>query len=231
MKPTLTELQVQKLVDGELSDAERCALLQSLESGDDPLAWRTLALGFLEARLLGTTFRTAEEPPAPITRPAKASALKFARQATALAASAMLGVGIVLVGHSWWRGQSASVAQSRDKIPPVVAPSDVEKSPVAPVRRNIESHIAKPVPVMNVNLGARSAGEGPSVSVPVYKPEDWAAAPESHPDAALSTDLQRQLEAQGYRVERVPEWFAAPLEDGGHVLVPTERVRIQPQVN
>lgn len=230
MKTPLSELDIQRLVDGELSPAARTQLLDRLESENGAESWRTVALGFLEHQQLRVSLPDdTRAEPAPAVQRQPSWTLRMARQTAMLAASALLGVSVVLVSHNWLRGPAGANVAGVASVDPTGNPNSGGGEASAPPRT--ETRVARPVPVMNVNLGGAPSGDGPSVSVPVYTPEDWPAAHGAHSESGLSPELQRQLESQGYRIERHPEWYSAPLDDGGQVLIPAERLRIHPEVN
>jgi anti-sigma factor RsiW len=226
--PTTPERQFDLLVDGELSEADRRALLLQLEH--EPDGWRRCALAFLEAQCwkaeLGQIARsTAAEPPraAPLPpagpaarRPGPAGRLQKWRQyaATLLTISASfliaLAVGMGLRGN--WPG---GLAHSGAFVAPAV----------------------KELPLGNPE-GA--AGDWETVALPVKSSDGQAETLqvqalrrdtldqnmlEQIPDA-ISPELQRAFELSGHRVLQQREIVPVEMKDGRRLVVPVDHVEI-----
>ncbi|QVL32141.1 hypothetical protein KIH39_25445 [Telmatocola sphagniphila] len=90
---------IDRLVDGELPEQDRQALLRRLEI--EPDGWRTCALTFLEAQTWRATFREVAEAPRQEIMPAKSTKSKFGwgfiPRVALLAASLLL---TFYLGHS-----------------------------------------------------------------------------------------------------------------------------------
>lgn len=129
-----------RLVDGELDEAARAALLRSLDR--EPDGWKRCALAFLEAQawresmqsLPASTHQTAAHRPAPW------AALRQAVSIAAVVAVAFC-LGFISRGTNA-RQDTAAVAQTRPdtaRVPPRLPPAAQAPSPVPEyVRRRME---------------------------------------------------------------------------------------------
>ncbi|SFJ62948.1 anti-sigma factor [Planctomicrobium piriforme] len=246
MKTSLNELLLQKCVDGELTEAERTALLKELHSSGSLDRWRTLALSFVENQVLAKAFEPAPQEIA-LPTPARAQPLPMWRRqirpwvsvAASLMVGTMMGIGahFVLKTDSNPNAPGGLAATSSPTSSPIPRPnnepirSNLVRNSNAPsaslVNPRVGSGGSSVTPVMNVNLGGSAGSGNQPMSVPVYSPEQWQSIPQSGTLTAIPEDVQRMLEAEGYTLDRERQWYRAPLEDGREILVPAETVRVR----
>lgn len=215
--------QLDLLIDGELSEDERRALLMRLEN--EPEGWRRCALAFLEAQAWKSSLRTRS--PVTPSRPANVQASpnqvpnvepqsarhhraiwlarlgNGASYALAAALLVALGVGLGLPLHSESRhSDNASVrlagAGSRNQHP----------TPVG----------------QRMTLVDQS---GRAVELPLFEQGDAAAILFDRP-SALSGDTIRRLERLGHGVRQQRQFLHLYTDDGRPVVVPIDEVEVSP---
>jgi anti-sigma factor RsiW len=192
------ERLIDRLVDGELPDAERRELLRRLEA--EPGGWRRCALAFLEAQSWREAFAPLVAPtppaaiqPAAVAQPRRRQPRPWRPVARLVGLAAGLAAAFVL---GWAvRGGPAATA-------PDAGVTRVE-APAAAVPR--ERPQAAPVEV---------AAQEARPSLP--------ADPPARSDPAL-----KQWEQRGYRAETQTRLVSLELKDGRKVDVPVREVRLQ----
>ena len=103
--PQIDDQQFDLLVDGELSESDRHALLSSLDGS--PEGWRRCALAFLEAQAWKEQMRSisggraSERQPAPAVRRRRFRGGSWGTLA-AMAASFLVAIGLSLLVHNLW---------------------------------------------------------------------------------------------------------------------------------
>jgi hypothetical protein len=105
--------QIDKLVDGELTETDRAALLCRLDA--EPQAWRQCAMAFLEAQSWRASFQELSTA-VPVRRPRSRPALWLSRAALLLAA---FGLGWMVRAP---RTNEVPIAAVPKPVPPIVAP-------------------------------------------------------------------------------------------------------------
>jgi len=233
-----------RLVDGELSDADRRELLLRLEH--EPHGWRRCALAFLEAQSwkedLGAMCRSAATPnpvaacagpydtirmagpPAAASRP---------RMGTLLAMAASLLVALVLgsTARDWWQVRSGGPVAPRPDLANVgtAGPSvlDASKKTSLPPELvdaaepgNGWKMVTLAVPPDDLR-GADRAVRLPAIEQDRLN-EEWI---EQFP-TALPAGVLRALERTGYQVRQQRQLMPLPMKDGRRLVVPVDRVEV-----
>jgi hypothetical protein len=206
-----------RLVDGELPDAERRELLLRLEN--DPEGWRRCALAFLEDQALRQALgMVARADITPVKAPRVASARPvrtgrgWARRAT-IAASLMAstfaaGFGAGALNRADHR---LEVAKS-DPLGPAATPATAQPEAIREVG--------------TLQLVDGSAGESPPESFPIRSgpglDDRWLRSqPPSVPEY-----LRASWERQGYQVAERRKVVSVELGDGRHVAIPVDEVEV-----
>jgi len=235
MKINQNELTLQKCVDGELSPAERVALLNRLDASGSLDQWRTLALSFVENQVLAKAFQEELTPPTalPLTGAKKTSVWRRQVRPWASAAASLLVGALVGVGGHFYLRESPSPNSNFATSPmenslignPILADAETLSPPVEP----ISPHIAgtRYVPVMNVNMGGKSSSSGRGISVPVYCQDHLKTLPANGSMTNMSEEVQKILEEEGYQLDRELHWYRVKMHDGREALVPGEYVRVR----
>jgi hypothetical protein len=211
-----------RLVDGEISSADRRRLLASLD--DRPGGWRRCALAFLEAQSwrtdLGRAVREAEMAPASShALPATAVNNWFARRRAmaglAIAAGLLVGFGL---GSIWQGGGNGSAGVGKGPDNRLVEVTDPPES-VSPVNRSRDA----------LTFWVRdSAGAAQPVHVPLVDAGtlDRQLGVQFRP--GLPESVREHLERNGYDVQSTRRYAPLWLENGRSLVVPVEDTRIVP---
>lgn len=219
--------QLDRLVDGELPDDERLALLERLET--EPGAWRRCALAFLEAQCWGQGLRAVLTAPAASPAPVekvraapsaqrRSGAWKFLEQGLMIAASFLVAFSLGIAARGWVSGGAAGpqvAGQSgATAVGPTLAASGADRNGASAPRQVV------------LKWAGESGGER-EVPLPVLQPEDlarqWLDAGQSQPPQ----EWLRQLGRLGHRVERVRDLVPVRLSDGTEAEVPVEGYQIR----
>lgn len=211
-----------KLVDGELDDAQRRKLLTELDAQPD--GWRRCALAFLEAQAwkatLGALAAASRQDAAP--RPKRSTSWRFVPWGSVLAAAAsfLIAFGLGTV----WRGQAVrpaleQIADSTPAMPksPSTAPS---ASPVKPLE-------GPQWGTMTLAVDPDSDGKPESLELPVVRGpginEQWV----HDQPTAISREFLRTLRSMGREVQHQRQYYPFELPDGSRVLVPVDEVDVR----
>lgn len=219
------------LVDGELPNTERQALLAHLEH--EPDGWRRCALAFLEAQTWQDEFRAILSSPkvqkdalAPTSaHPLKSKSWLTGVRGTCLAMAASFLLAFWL-GTSW-RGPSNAglVAPENERLttslpaegPTVVAPSlpGVASSHSTPNRVNLVVDDGPARPASRVEL-------------PVIEVADPRGLQLLHQPGPLPDELRRVLEQLGNQVRVERQLVPFEMQDGRRGIVPVDAVEVLP---
>ena len=207
--PSAVDVQIDRLVDGELGEHEYRALLALLD--DEPDGWRRCALAFLEAQALRHDLtEICQGVPSGVEaeiRPAHRTSGISRNMAWVVTVAASLLLAFCL----GWSMRSGSL-EGNLSVPQVATPQ--RTSVVSPVTEIARSAVEDQKADSEVQL--------PAVSVD----EQYAAAL-ADDTAIVPPDIQTALEGLGYVIRRDRQW--APLESAGRrVFVPLEQVEIRP---
>jgi hypothetical protein len=202
---------IDRLVDGELPDAERRELLLRFDA--EPEGWRRCALAFLEAQ----TWRQAMTPvvaPSGVARPESSKSVP-SKFFTPLASRS---------GHAarFWRPAARFSGLAAGLILAFILGWAFHHKPAAPVSDSgsvgpqAESVVERPAqPAQNGSI--KVAREASNSTQPLR------AAADVDP---LAKDLQK-LQQQGYRVETQQRLVSLESKDGRKLKLPVQEVRIR----
>jgi hypothetical protein len=226
----MNPLDLQRIVDGELSHELRSELLRAL--GPDSSQWQELALLLLEDQELSK--QILREPPiAPIhlvraslesdalpsTRSKKSS---LGYRLLAVCAIFTVGLGSGLGSGFWFKAiapQAASSSQASSLTKsdtPIAFPSDSNRASgasfdyVSPWRVRVEN-------------ASDRAIEIPLVDAREIDPQLILAN-----NALEIAKLNQQLKRRGYELEAKPTMYSGALEDGRRIMVPIHNVSLRP---
>lgn len=229
--------ELDRLVDGQLTDPQRRELLARLER--EPDGWRRCALAFLEAESWKEVFRataaSAAAPSAiqpqvpPEARPRIAGHPSRWVTVLAMAASFLLAFGLGLLIRGGWPGGGAGVSRptevaQNEPVPAAGAPLAKPESPVA-----IPVGESKPDPrwqMVRIPVGQRD-GTMQWVEVPAVAADRAGDAWRSDAPEVLTPEVVRNLQAAGLDVHQSRQLVPVPMEGGGRVVVPVDDVDVQ----
>jgi hypothetical protein len=206
------------LVDGELPDAQRRGLLNALER--EPGGWRRCALAFLEAQCWGRELRTMTRDPAAASpvihaRPRHWWILSSGGAMLALAASVFLAFGLGLGTHALLT-PGAGEPRFHDL-------AGGSASGFGTARPGLKSD------GNNVTLVVDGPDGAPSpVKLPLVDQRQLEAGWPWNRPSPLPADVLQALERMGNQVRQQRELVPYQLEDGRRVVVPVDRIEVQP---
>lgn len=232
-KYTEQELQIQRLVDGELTRSQVQHLLRSAES--DPALWRELAIAFAEDRILASETRrfsrgssehggVALEPAPVAATGASPKSSTLLNQAAGqhgspsawrsaglwLAAAAMLlcaaGLGF-LVGRD-----SLSTAPGDLLAGKSPSPSDATAPASGPYTFQLVDHLGQPIP---------------NASLPLLTEEAAARLGYNPARAAIPAALQSEFRRAGYELQPEIKFIEGRMNDGRRVTLPYSDLKIR----
>lgn len=234
---------LQQCADGELDDVAERELLAKLEF--QPAGWRTLALAFVEGRLMrracGEWLRNTVGPPSMVaqSRPQPV----WWRKGTNVATAALVVLTAFAAGR--W---SAPLPESPPTTPTVAvqtptvhpaavpeAPSQAEtEGPHSAEQRRKEmgssraaSEIPESAPTPMTYVGLLLPGSDEAIEVPIYRAppslEEWR--PFEQP--LLTPEEEAALRQAGYNVEWERELLTLTSTEGEPILLPLESVRVE----
>ena len=230
--PATPERQVDLLVDGELSEADRRALLLQLEH--EPDGWRRCALAFLEAQSWRAELAQIAPPAA---KPASAEPVSQAAPAIAgsgpngrrqnwrqyvattlrIAASFIIAlvVGMGLSGN--WSGglhsPDASVVTTATKEFPLPSPVVTHGAAVVPAADGLE-------------MVTLADGQGGTFLVPAQRRDALDQEMLKNIPDAIPQELQQAFEQSGHRVVQQREIVPVQMKDGRRLVVPVDHIEI-----
>jgi hypothetical protein len=230
-----------RLVDGELSPADRRMLLAALD--DEPGGWRACALAFIEHQSWQRQIPTAAaELAAPVVHAAGSADVANARRGrwgVYLAVAGGLLLSFALGMQLSPRSQPLEIAaqppvqptatepidppsgESNRRIP---APGDVAPQQVA------ETGTQQPWTTLTL---ASADPEHPDAQIQVRVLSDTSSQPHEEPSESTSdwaeastvpSELLAQLEAAGWQVKRMQRLLPVDLSDGRRMVVPVEEL-------
>jgi hypothetical protein len=236
--------QIDRLVDGELSERERSALLSRFDT--EPHGWRRCALAFLEAQSWREELASLESESASetagmanrVTSPPlrrASSRLSVFKWAAAVLVAFTLG-WFVGLGSDWQRGRSGV-----DRIAERGAASDNSTGDLAGNAADMPAEPSREVTAEKDAtggepdaLGALLAtvrfpddGDGAEMQVPIYEGPDIDEAWLREQPPALPEYVKRQWERRGYKVSQQRWLYPFELEDGRQVVLPVDEVNVQ----
>ncbi len=214
--------RIDRLVCGELGDAERRELLAWLEG--DVVRWRQCAMAFLEAQVWEETLE-AEGSGFRVQRSAGSGPRSVVRSQTTGAEA------VERTGGRGWLAPLLVVAASiaaftcgllfqelrlgpRQSAPPIAQPDSPAQRPPA-----TSGPLVASVPVKGGPLGNIAA----TLQFPV-RPLDSAAIPAA---SSVPDHVRRQWERRGYELVEERRYLPARLPDGRQVMVPVNEVKMK----
>ena len=227
ISPNNEDRRFDRLVDNELSEAERRELLTGLD--DEPGGWRRCALAFLEAQCWKAAFRSVAKenaPPAPAARPAsRRRSVWLGRAETALAMAASFAAALLVA--SWFQQNRApvgGVANPSNQVAVAPVPGNQAPGPMGGAR----SEPSPNGPWQMVTLTAPSAaadGAAP-LRLPAVERQNVDEAWLRSLPPAIPDDVLQALSRNGYKIQQKRELVPVPMKDGRRLVVPVDQVEL-----
>lgn len=219
--------QIDRLVDGELSDDDQRELLQAVDN--DPARWRDVALAFLEAQVWSRELKnigsTSDVQPrnVPLAERSSGSIYGWAMSLLlAAAAGALLAIG-------WDHLTSNSRSLPTD---PAIASDEAEgrNSMAIPDDGPLLEAIAQPPqPVGDATFFVSTGGDRQQMQAPVFSASDFGNSWQTTA-TSLPADIEEALNESGRPWTRDRELIPIQLDDGRHVIVPINRIQFEDSV-
>ncbi len=236
---TIDPLQLQRLVDGELSVEQTQRLLH--EANESPDQWREIAVGFVENQTWNHAFQLPELDLVPVVASQPINEISNAKPTTSRHAGSNLSwlvmaaslVAAAAIGYMFSEIQSRNlpgpIAVSETLAPrPLLAnlPTEQLHDDAHPQMTQADYHLELPAEQLG-ELGSA----GPLKPVPLYavdNPEQlrrlnelsrWQSTP------AVSDEVLRQLVGSGYQMKQDVDYVSGQLEDGRSFVVPIRTIR------
>jgi anti-sigma factor RsiW len=227
---TVTQQEIDRLVDGGLNEAERRVLLARLDS--QPGGWRACALAFLEAEAWRAAMGSLViDMPQQAVRPATgAAASRLGRLRLywmSVAAGILLAFGLGSVLGSRWGDAGRAVVDRSEGPQQIAAPADPAGSDAEAAPPQETGTAPADADVQVVGLVRWGEEGAPQQAVPIVSgrglDEDWLRAqPRLFSDHAL-----QQLERYGWRVQQGRQLLSIELRDGRRLAIPLDSVKYQ----
>ena len=222
----MNPLDLQRIVDGELSHELRCELLRAL--GPDSSQWQELALLLLEDQELSKQIRSEPpiEPLSLVRASLESDVLRTTRSKKSslgyrlLAVCAIFSVGL---GSGFWFKAIAPEAASTSQASSLTKSDMPSAFPSDPNRASGASFdYVSPWRVRVENASDRAI-EIPLVDAREIDPQLILAN-----NALEIAKLNQQLKRRGYELEAKPTMYSGALEDGRRIMVPIHNVSLRP---
>ncbi len=217
-----------RLVDGELAEAERRKLLVSLDQR--PSGWRQCALAFLEAQELRDLLGVGVHEPAPVpTETAAAEPSETPTLESGPSESLPLIVPALTTrrqsrSRRWlWVGEMAASFLVAFSLGIWLRGGFTTTTSTTPPGDNGATRA-----VEMVVQGA--GGKTETMQVPVL-PSSRAGWWQSQPAASIPEDVRRAVERAGGRIRQVRKYFPVELPDGSRAVVPIDQIDVEPAGN
>ena len=217
------DVQLDRLVDGELTDAERRRLLESFDQ--QPEGWRRCALAFLQAQswreglgqLLNSSPSASEErsAPVPLSGSGRTAWQMSGVRWLALAASLLVAFGLGSMQNFRMAPLGGPVAINNDIA---VAPR-----PAAPQTRQGKKTSDELTLYVRDNTGHMQPVHVPLVDAGTLDDQLGVKFQPGMPDA-----VRDQFKNHGYSVESKQQYAPLWLENGRPMIVPVEDTKIVP---
>jgi len=220
---------IDSLVEGELSEAERRALLKRLDQ--TPGGWRACALAFLEAQCFREVLaKDASREPFSLPPTGNTSPARTTRRSPGVGPRtgwqfALAAAILVSLGLGWWASALLRPGASDGALTEVTnLASNHDSNAGRGLRQPSGSSPAEAGPTMTLALPGW-AGEGP-VHLPVVEREELDPSL-LYPDAqAFPAAIREALRAAGYQVRQSRNLVPVRIQDGRHAVLPVDQVDI-----
>lgn len=230
------QLQIERLVDGELPFAEEAKLLEACE--EQPAGWKQLALAFLEDRTFRSTLtsdvnQSASAPvrPEPADESARIATSRHGWASKVLqisAACAVLLAAFVSGRYSATAGRDATpdqiVADSK------ALPDSKDDHQPANDASEVSDELPPPIEFISLHVGGEGE-EAQTVDVPLLPWDQVSEASEAEemnePPTLIPAEIRELLARRGQTVRESIDYYQFELSDGRVGVIPVSSVEIQ----
>lgn len=220
----ITDQELDRLADGELSPGEQRELLRALEASPDN--WRRCALAFVEAQTLRRELSGLAAAPQqhvsvtkPLARPASRS------HWLALAAAVLVAFTAGLLANR----ADPSAPPNEQPLAAAPQPPVAEQGPTreqlanAPVQR-----VDRPDPDAVTFWTRDEQGQKQSLRTRLVEADEMNQRLGVEFRSAVPPELRERLKQRGYRVDTRQRFAPLNIDDGRTLVVPVEDMRVEP---
>jgi len=227
ISPNNDDRRFDRLVDNELSEAQRRELLTGLD--DEPGGWRRCALAFLEAQCWNAAFRSVAKEsalPAPAAQPAsRRRSVWLGRAETALAMAASFAAALLVA--SWFQQNRApvgGVANPSNQVAVAPVPDNQAPGPMGGARGTTSPN--GPWQMVTLTSPSAAADGAASLQLPAVERQDVDEAWLRSLPPAIPDDVLQALSRNGYKIQQKRELVPVPMKDGRRLVVPVDQVEL-----
>jgi hypothetical protein len=222
--------QFDRLVDGELSEAQRRELLCRLDHQPD--GWRRCALAFLEAQCWKQELQTVARP---VTRPRRAApqprpqSTWTGRIGTVLAIAASLlialtlGIQLKTSGLLGGRQPAGNVVTIDHGSQPPGLDLRVAQQPAPGMKRPPTMDPGR-WQMVNLTLPEGPEGRAETIQLPAMERESFD--PQWAEGAAVPAQILQAIKQSGHQIETRRELVPIEMQDGRRLVVPVDQVDV-----
>lgn len=249
-----SQAEIDRLVDGELSDDQQKSLLRRLD--DSPTGWRRLALAYVEAsvwknQLALDMTKSDSDSAAPLPSQCESSNTNKASSDLATAhrpdtprqstiASAFAAVAVLIVfGLGIWLGrtrielpaQPSQIADNVEQPQTIVADTQPENQPDQPastIANNADLPLPKTVQIIYSDGQSdvlRVVDVPLSNSVALESPQQFDEF-WNRRESVIPAELRAELERSGHQIRESHDFWPAQLPDGRAVVIPVSQIHV-----
>jgi hypothetical protein len=237
-----------RLVDGELSEAERRTLLASLDA--QPEGWRRCALAFLAAQTWRESFgdliprkaKASTSPPPAVQQPSSIALKKTKKPLGAMrTAMAMAASFLVTLGLGYWVLHVPHAGDSAAPGPTMIVDNGSPSRGSVPV--STDERVPLPRPSLGTPWPSQSSASTPWQMVQLRapgltgddQPLQLPALPRERLDEdflktvpdPLPDEVRKALERTGHDIRTHRELVPVKLPDGRQLVIPVDQVDVQ----
>lgn len=221
----MDELAFDRLVDGEMNEAERRDLLAGLD--DTPNGWRRCALAFLESQCWKQTLGPMTQKAAGgeiAVKPMQAVRSVWPNRMATLAAMAASFLLAFWVGSHL---REASVGRQAAPAPSIGEIASTAGSQQTPVRLSPQARPKEnPWKMVTVAAPTGSHRGGSAMQLPAVERDNLDPQWVRNVPPAMPDDVRRAFSRSGHQVEQHRELVPVPLQDGRQMVVPVDNVDV-----
>ncbi len=232
------DIQLDRLVDGELDDHARRQLLLALE--EEPSGWRRCALAYVEAQSWGGDLqaimnRSVGET---VDKPVTTQRRWGSTLVSSLTMAACIAVAFTL-GAFWRINMLPGTPSVAEQPSPESSTDSPSRQPAAhrPAHELAESPLRSPGNTLRrdriddfdlLTVVVEDGDRSGAFQVPLLDTHAAADTVDWDPSSRFSPALLKRLEELGHRVQTRRRYAPFPLEDGRQWVVPVDDVEIVP---
>lgn len=219
---SISDLDLQRLVDGELSVENQQELLKACDAMPEQQGWRRIALAFLENQIWGSCLHEFSAHSMPVENDEVSIARQPGIRRAVMWPWFSIAAGLLVGLLSGW-----TILQLAPKIPTsqIAVANAPTTNPEVATQPRLELGGMEPLMAVDVK-----GADGQLRQIPVFHPDAAPGLPMFSGQSQLSPEFIRQLESRGYTFDRQRLYYRLPLDDGREVIIPSDRFQLRQAV-